>query len=105
MTAQSAQGLVLLVTTVYLHLTGLGTCVDVQPLQSSSAITRLSTQLGQLVQEKNDILAQFFGQQSLIKEQQVEIKGLLRCKAENVDLQAQISGLNKTINVSKYQRK
>ena len=79
---------------------GLGTCVDFPTSQSSIAITRLTTHLNQVTQEKNDILAQFFSQQSLIKQQQTELKGLLRYQSENATLHTQISALNKTVTVS-----
>lgn len=55
--------------------------------------------LKQVVDEKNDIVAQLCGHQQLIKDQQQELKSLLRCKAENNDLQAQISSLNKAVQV------
>jgi len=84
----------------YINPAGLGTCVDFPNSQGGTAISRLTAQLNQVIQEKNDILAQFCSQQSLIKEQQAEVKGLLRCKAENADLQCQVSSLNRTVAVS-----
>lgn len=73
--------------------------MDFPSSQGGAAITRLSGHLNQVMEEKNDIVAQFYSQQQLIKEQQTELKGLLRCKAENMDHQAAISSLNKTIAV------
>lgn len=75
---------------------------ELQVSQNSIAISRLTVQLDQIIQEKNDILAQFFGQQSLIKQQQSELKSLLRCKSENADLTSQTTAQNKTIHVSIY---
>ncbi|KAF6019823.1 hypothetical protein EB796_021862 [Bugula neritina] len=42
---------------------GLGTCVDFPNSQGGTAISRLTAQLNQVIQEKNDILAQFCSQQ------------------------------------------
>ena len=64
------------------------------------AVASLTAQLNQMIQEKNNILSQFFSQQNLIKQQQGELKGLLRCKSENTDLTSQISTHARTITVS-----
>ena len=78
------------------------TVVGTGPMVSAAglAVASLTAQLNQMIQEKNNILSQFFSQQNLIKQQQGELKGLLRCKSENTDLTSQISTHARTITVS-----
>lgn len=79
-----------------LSLSGLG---DAANNGNGVAVARLTTHLEHVVNEKNDIVAQLCSQQQLIKDQQQELKILLRCKTENNDLCSQISSLKKSVQV------